>query len=94
LCGHDPLKWLAKIIWRVVHIHAKDISVQHSKAERSKVTGTPVGCACGDGVIDWAKVIGLCRKAKRDLVLSVECGTVEQAASSIEHLKPLLQNKS
>ena len=39
---------------RLVHLHAKDISVQHSDAERGKVTGTPVGCACGDGVIDWA----------------------------------------
>jgi sugar phosphate isomerase/epimerase len=90
LSGQDPLKWLNRIIHRVVHIHAKDISIQHSKAERGKVTGTPVGCACGDGVINWAKVIAICRKAKRDLVLSVECGTVEQAARSIKHLKPLL----
>ena len=37
----------------LVHLHAKDISVQQSRAERGKVTGTPVGCACGDGVIDW-----------------------------------------
>lgn len=29
---------------------------QYSK-ERGKVTGTPVGCACGEGVIDWARVI-------------------------------------
>jgi sugar phosphate isomerase/epimerase len=93
LSGHDPLKWLNGIIHRVVHIHAKDISIQHSKAERGKVSGTPVGCACGDGVIDWAKVIAICRKAKRDLVLSVECGTVEQAARSIQHLKPLLTRK-
>jgi sugar phosphate isomerase/epimerase len=90
LCGHDPLKWLTKIIGRLVHLHAKDISIQHAHAERGNVTGTPVGCACGDGVIDWAKVIALCRKAKRDIVLSVECGTVEQAARSIKNLKGLL----
>jgi sugar phosphate isomerase/epimerase len=71
-------------------LHAKDISIQHSKAERGKVTGTPVGCACGDGVIDWARVIRICRKAKRDIVFSVECGTVEQAERSIKHLKKLL----
>ena len=59
--------------------------------ERGKVTGTAVGCACGDGVIDWAKVIGICRRGRRDLVLSVECGTVEQAARSVAHLRPLLQ---
>jgi sugar phosphate isomerase/epimerase len=90
LAGEDPYKWLEKLTARLVHLHAKDISIQHSKAERGKVTGTPVGCACGDGVIDWARVIKICRKAKRDIVLSAECGTVEQAARSIEHLKKLL----
>jgi sugar phosphate isomerase/epimerase len=90
LCGQDPYRWLKRVVGRLVHLHAKDISVQHSQAERGKVTGTPVGCACGDGVIDWARVIKLCRQAKRDIVLSVECGTVEQGERSIKHLKGLL----
>jgi len=90
LSGQDPYRWLAKVTRRLVHLHAKDISVQQSTSERGKVTGTPVGCACGDGVIDWARVIRLCRKAPRDIVLSVECGTVDQAARSIDHLKSLL----
>jgi sugar phosphate isomerase/epimerase len=90
LCGHDPYKWLQRVLGRLVHLHAKDISMQQSSSERGRVTGTPVGCACGDGVIDWARVIRICRKAKRDIVLSVECGTVEQAGRSIEHLKELL----
>jgi len=90
LCGQDPIVWLKRVVKRLVHLHAKDISVKHGEAERGKVTGTPVGCACGDGVVDWAKVIKICRQAKRDIVLSVECGTVEQAARSIAHLKPLL----
>lgn len=90
LCGHNPYQWLQKVLGRLVHLHAKDISVQQSDSERGKVTGTPVGCACGDGVIDWARVIKICRKAKRDIVFSVECGTVEQAARSIQHLKALL----
>ena len=89
LCGHDPLKWLARVVDRLVHLHAKDISDEQSTAERGKVTGTPVGCACGDGVIDWPSVIEICRKGKRDIVLSVECGTVDQAARSIEHLRSL-----
>lgn len=42
----------------------------------AKATGTPVGCACGDGVIDWERVMRICQKARRDIVLSVECGTV------------------
>lgn len=90
LCGHDPYVWLERVVGRLVHLHAKDISNQQSDSERGKVTGTPVGCACGEGVIDWARVIDICRKAKHDIVLSVECGTVEQAARSINHLKKLL----
>ena len=90
LSGQDPYRWLERVVGRLVHLHAKDISVEQSGAERGKVTGTPVGCACGDGVIDWAQVIKICRKAKRDIVLSVECGTIEQAEQSIKHLKKLL----
>ena len=90
LGGQDPYKWLKKVVGRLVHLHAKDITVEHASAERGKVTGTPVGCACGDGVIDWKRVIDLCRQAKRDIVFSVECGTIEQAERSIKHLKPLL----
>jgi sugar phosphate isomerase/epimerase len=90
LCGHDPYKWLQRVVGRLVHLHAKDISIQQSTSERGKVTGTPVGCACGEGVIDWKRVIKICRKAKRDIVLSVECGTVDQAEVSIKHLRKLL----
>jgi sugar phosphate isomerase/epimerase len=92
LCGHDPYQWLKRVAKRLVHLHAKDISVQQGGAERGKVTGTPVGCACGDGVIDWKKVIQIVRKeCPRDIVLSVECGTVEQAERSVKHLRPLLK---
>jgi len=91
LCGQDPYRWLRNVVKRLVHLHAKDISVQQSGAERGKVTGTPVGCACGDGVIDWAKVLEIVRKGcPRDIVFSVECGTVEQAERSIKHLNGLL----
>lgn len=91
LAGEDPYKWLEQVVGRLVHLHAKDISIQHSDAERGKVTGTPVGCACGDGVINWDRVIKICKKAKRDIVFSVECGTIEQAARSIQHLKKCLK---
>ena len=90
LAGHDPIAWLRRVKNRLVHVHAKDISIQHSKAERGKVTGTPAGCACGEGVIDWKKVISVCKAAPRDIVLSVECGTIDQAARSIKYLKALL----
>ncbi len=90
LCGEDPYSWLESVAGRLVHLHAKDISPQQSSADRGKVTGTPVGCACGDGVIDWERVVAICRKAPRDIVFSVECGTVEQAERSSKHLATLV----
>jgi sugar phosphate isomerase/epimerase len=90
LAGEEPLAWLARVRDRLVHLHAKDISIQQSDAERGQVAGTPVGCACGEGVIDWKAVIAICRALPRDIVFSVECGTVEQAAASIAYLKPLI----
>lgn len=90
LSGEDPAGWLEHVKDRLIHLHAKDISVQQSDAERGKVTGTPVGCACGDGVIDWPRMIEICKTCKRDIVFSVECGTVDQAARSVEHLRPLI----
>ena len=94
LCGHDPYLWLEKVLGRLVHLHAKDISTRQSSSDRGKVTGTPVGCACGEGVIDWARVISICHQAKRDIVLSVECGTVEQAERSIRYLKKVMVDGS
>ncbi len=90
LAGQDPYTWLERVVNRLVHLHAKDISIRQSEAERGKVTGTPVGCACGDGVIDWARVVAICRRAPRDIVFSVECGTVEQAVRSLAHLRRVL----
>lgn len=91
LAGQDPYRWLERVRDRVVHIHAKDISVRQSEAERGHVTGTPVGCACGEGVIDWGRVVDILKPVDRDICLSVECGTVEQAAASIEHLRRLIR---
>ena len=90
LAGHDPVAWLEKVADRLIHLHAKDISIQQSDAERGQVTGTPVGCACGEGVIDWPQVIEICRQIPRDIVFSVECGTIDQAERSIKFLKKLL----
>ncbi len=87
LAGEDPIKWLRHVRGKLVHLHAKDISIQQSEAERGKVTGTAVGCACGDGVVDWKKVVELCKGASRDIVMSVECGTIDEAERSIKHLK-------
>ena len=90
LAGQNPIKWLKHVKDRLVHLHAKDISVQQSEDKRGKVTGTPSGCACGQGVIDWKKVIEICKSAPRDIVMSVECGTIRQAEESIDYLKKLI----
>lgn len=90
LAGEDPVRWLAHVADRLVHVHAKDISADQSATERGKVTGTPVGCACGDGVVDWNRIIQICRDCPRDIVLSVECGTVDEAERSLQHLISLV----
>jgi len=90
IAGEDPIAWLKIVNDRLIHLHAKDISVEQSEDERGKVTGTPVGCACGEGVIDWAKVIEICKECPNDIVMSVECGTIDQAQRSLKHLNDLL----
>jgi sugar phosphate isomerase/epimerase len=93
LGGEDPCEGLKAVADRLVHVHAKDIAIQHAEAERGKVTGTPVGCACGDGVIDWARVIAILRDGGFNGVLSCECGTSDQASRSLAHLNALLAPK-
>ncbi|MBI4552440.1 MAG: sugar phosphate isomerase/epimerase [Candidatus Latescibacteria bacterium] len=90
LAGTDPYEMLDAVADRVVHVHAKDISIEHSEAERGKVTGTPVGCACGDGVIDWERIITRLKEVNYSGVFSVECGTEEQAVRSLSYLNGLL----
>ena len=90
LAGEDPYEMLDAVIDKVVHVHAKDISVQQAEKERGKVTGTAVGCACGDGVIDWTRIVRRLKKAGFAGVLSVECGTEEQAVRSLSHLNKVL----
>jgi sugar phosphate isomerase/epimerase len=90
LAGGDPYEGLQAVLHLLVHVHAKDITVEHADAERGKVTGTPVGCACGDGVINWRRVIAILRGARFNGVLSVECGTEPQAARSLAHLSQVL----
>ncbi len=90
LGGEDPYEGLRAVAGLVVHVHAKDISIRMSEEEKGKVTGTPVGCACGDGVIDWERVTGILAGAGYTGVLSVECGTPEQAARSRGVLEALI----
>lgn len=90
LSGEDPYQMLEAVIDKVVHVHAKDISVKQAEAERGKVTGTAVGCACGDGVIDWQRIVRRLKQAGFSGVLSVECGTEAEAVRSLNHLNKVL----
>ena len=90
----DPYEGLEAVRDRVYHVHAKDISIEHSEAERGRVTGTPVGVACGDGVVDFQRILDILSPLDREIFLSVECGTVEQARRSIAHLEQLLAARS
>lgn len=83
----DPYEGLQKVRDYVRHIHAKDISLAHSSAERGKVTGTPVGCACGEGVVEWKRVAKILEPLDREIFLSVECGRIDEAERSLEFLQ-------
>jgi sugar phosphate isomerase/epimerase len=90
LSGNDPHAWLESIADWVVHVHAKDISAADAARYRGKVRGM-LGCACGDGVIDWERIVRACAAAPRDIVLSVECGSVEDAERSLDHLRGVIE---
>lgn len=86
----DPYEGLSLVKEKVRHIHAKDISLAHAEAERGLVTGTPVGCACGNGVVEWDKVFEIMEPVDREIFLSVECGTIGEAEKSLAYLKKTL----
>ena len=87
----DPYQSLDAVAGRLCHLHAKDISIEQGESERGEVTGTPAGCACGQGVVDWPRVIEILKKHDFGGVVSVECGTVEQAEQSLKFLTGLLK---
>lgn len=89
----DPYEGLESVRDHVIHVHAKDISMAQAETDRGAVTGTPVGCACGEGVVDWDRVLDILDPLDRELTLSVECGTIEQAAHSIEFLRNLIAKR-
>jgi sugar phosphate isomerase/epimerase len=91
LCGRsDIYAWMEHVRDRLVHVHAKDITAVQGKKERGRVSGTAVGCACGDGVIDWQRIVRICLDAPRDIVLSVECGSHDEAKRSHAYLSRIL----
>jgi len=90
MAGQDTYEFLEAIAARIVHVHAKDIGGV-VMGDRGKVTGVPSGCACGEGVLDWKRIVKILRKAGFKGVLSVECSSEEQGSSSIKHLNAVLK---
>lgn len=91
--AEDPYEALSNVRDYVRHVHAKDISMEHSDAERGKVTGTPVGCACGEGLVQWERVLEILDPLDREIFFSVECGTVDQAERSLAYLKKVMGSR-
>ena len=54
--------------------------------------GTPVGCACSDGVIDWARMVRILHNGGWQGVLSVQCASAAQAEVSLAALSELVAN--
>ena len=89
----DLYDGLDRVKHRVVHVHAKDISRAHSAAERGLVTGTPVGCALGEGEVDWERVFAVLEPLEREIFLGVECGRVDEAQRSLAFLRKVLGDR-
>lgn len=89
----DPYEGLEKVRDHVRHVHAKDISFEHGEQERGKVTGTPVGCACGEGLVDWERVLHILDPLDREIFISVECGTIDEAERSMTFLTKVIGNR-
>ena len=91
--AEDPYEGLERAVEHVYHVHAKDISFEQSESSRGTVTGTPVGCACGEGVVDWERVLRILDRLDREITLSVECGTIDQAERSLKFLSDLIGSR-
>ena len=91
--AEDPYEGLERALERVFHVHAKDISFEQSESARGTMTGTPVGCACGEGVVDWDRVLNILDRLDREITLSVECGTIDQAERSLKFLEGLIGHR-
>jgi inosose dehydratase len=88
LAGNDPVEYLRRFADRVIHVHLKDIPAAQL-SERGLVTGTRVGVAAGEGVIDIPGIVGVLAEAGYTGVLSVECDTLSQARRSLMYIEQL-----
>jgi sugar phosphate isomerase/epimerase len=93
LAGNDPVDYLRGVAESVIHVHVKDIPAWQLP-DRGKVTGTRVGVAAGDGVVDLPGVVGVLAAVGYQGVLSMECDTLDQARRSLPYLRRLFAQGS
>ena len=93
LAGNDPAEYVELVASRVVHVHMKDIPASQLP-QRGQITGTRVGVAVGEGVVDLGSVIRVLARAGYSGVLSVECDTLDQARASVSVLRRLVERAS
>jgi sugar phosphate isomerase/epimerase len=90
LAGNDLVQYVRRVAGRVVHVHLKDVPASQL-SERGKVTGTRVGVAVGDGVVDLWGVLVVLAETGYHGVVSVECDTLAQARASYPVLQGWIQ---
>lgn len=76
--ANGGIEWVAVFDAGDARRDQKDVFVEKPIASLP----VPAGCACGDGVIDWGRVIAILNSAGWSGVLSCVCSTSEQAARS------------
>ena len=84
----DPYEALESVKELVRHVHAKDISMEHAERERGVVTGHAGGLRVRRRRRRLGARAAILRD--RDLVLSVECGTIDEAERSLNFLRTLV----
>ncbi|MEV8063031.1 sugar phosphate isomerase/epimerase [Streptomyces antimycoticus] len=89
LSGNDPHAWLETIVGRATHPPTKDISHEEAARYRAKFRGT-LGCACGEGVIAWERIVSTLATADHDVVHFVKCASLEAATKSYAYLSELI----
>ena len=95
LAGEDPYAMLDAVIDRVVHVHAKDISRKTGRCRSAARSRAPPSAA--PAVTARSTGIGSSERLKQagfDGVLSVECGTEDEAERSLVHLTRVLQEEA
>jgi len=86
----DPYDALELAVPRIRHVHLKDLETDFATRNRGRMSSAITGCAIGEGVMDWERIFSILGKVDRPLTLSVQCSSVEQAASSLEFLTTTL----